>query len=84
MDEPLLDYVVPAGQDPAVVLAALAAERYDASTDPGQANLIHIACPGGADRERARVRATIEAVHTTAIDAGAPFDPGPVRFQDES
>jgi hypothetical protein len=84
MDAQHLDYVVPAGQDPAVVLAALAAEGYDATTDPGQANLVHTRCPSGPERERARVRATIQSVHTTAIDAGAPFDPGPVRFQDET
>lgn len=82
--EPTLDYLVPEGQDPVVLLTALSADGYTATTDPTNANLIHIACPSGRDRERARARATIQSVHTTAIDHGAPFDPDQVRFVDES
>jgi hypothetical protein len=82
-ESPTLDYVVPAGQDPVVVLTALSADGYVATADPTDVHLIHISCPSGEDRERARVRATIESVHTTAIDDGAPIDSGPVRFVDE-
>jgi hypothetical protein len=82
-EAPTLDYVVPAGQDPVVVITALTSEGYAATADPADVHLIHISCPSGEDRERARARATIEAVHTTAIDSGVAFDPGPVRFVDE-
>jgi hypothetical protein len=78
-----LDYVVPPGQDPVVLLTALSAEGYTAVTDPRQNDLLHIACPSGPDRDRAHVRGTIAAVHTTAVDAGAPMEPGDVRFLDE-
>jgi hypothetical protein len=78
-----LDYEVPAGQDPALLVAALREEGYEAAPDPHRTNLLHIECPSGPDRERSRVRATLGAVRSTAIDAGAPMDPGPVRFVDE-
>jgi hypothetical protein len=78
-----LDYRVPAGQDPAVVLSALVSEGYDATTDPQDTMLVHVSCPPGPDRERARVRATIEAAGQTAIDTGVPFEPAEVRFVDE-
>ena len=78
-----LDYLVPPGQDPVVVLTALSAEGYDASTDPDAPNLVHVACPAGPDRDRARVRAVIHAAGSTAVDAGVPFEPGEVRFTDE-
>jgi hypothetical protein len=80
---PTLDYRVPAGQDPVVVLDVLASEGYAVSTDPRDTMLVHVSCPAGLDRERARVRATIEAAGQTAIDTGAPFEPGEVRFLDE-
>jgi FtsZ-interacting cell division protein ZipA len=78
-----IDYVVPDVQDPAVVVAALHAEGFTASTDPAQTRLVHVSCPAGPDRERAHVRSVIASVHTTVIDAGAPFDPEQVRFTDE-
>jgi hypothetical protein len=80
---PTLDYLVPPGQDPVVLLTALSAEGYTATADPVQTELVHISCPSGPDRDRAHVRGTIAAVHTTAIDAGAPMEPGDVRFLDE-
>lgn len=80
---PSLDYRVPVGQDPAVVLAALRGSGLDATVDPAVPDLVRVACPAGADRERARVRVVIE-------DAGQPSieeDPEPtastVRFEDE-
>jgi hypothetical protein len=80
---PTLDYAVPAGQDPVVVLTALSREGYAATADPAQADLIHISTPAGPDRDRARVRATIAAVRETALDTPMPMDPGEVRFTDE-
>jgi len=78
-----LDYVVPEGQDPAVVLTALSREGYSATPEPGQVNLLHIDCPSGPEQDRAAIRRIIESVHTTGIDSGAPFDPGSIRFVDE-
>lgn len=79
---PSLDYRVPTGQDPAVVLAALNADGYVAATDTTDSQLVRVACPAGPDRERARVRAVIENAGGTALEHGAPV-PGPVRFEDE-
>jgi hypothetical protein len=83
-DVPALEYLVPAGQDPVVVLTALGKEGYTASADHTQRQLLRIACPLGTDKERPRVRSVIGSVHTTALDTGMPMDPGPVRFVDES
>ena len=80
---PTLDYVVPAGQDPVVLLTALSSAGYPAVTDPEDSDLMHIACPSGRDRDREHVRATIARVHTTALDAGVPMEPADVRFVGE-
>lgn len=81
---PTLEYAVPTGQDPAVVLAALEQAGYTATTDttthPHQTVLI--ACPGGVEGERARVRSVIESANVTTPDDGAPVD-RVVRFRDE-
>ena len=79
-----LDYVVPPGQDPALVVSALRQDGYEAAPDPRRTDVLHIECPAGPDRERPRVRATLQSVRRTAIDTGAPMDPGPVRFVDEA
>ena len=81
--ETTLEYRVPTGQDPAAVLTALSQDGYVATTDPGDTQVVHVACPAGADRARAGVRSVIGSVHTTGIDSGAPFDAGRVRFRDE-
>jgi hypothetical protein len=78
-----LDYVVPEGQDPAVVLAALHQNGVEAAPDSGAKQLVHVACAPTNDGERERVRSIIEAINTSAIDAGVPFDAGAVRFEDE-
>ena len=83
-DAPTLDYLVPAGQDPALLVSALRQDGYEAAPDPHRTNLLHIDCPGGTDRERPRVRATLQSVGRTAIDAGAPTEPEPVVFADEA
>ena len=82
--EPTLDYRVPDGQDPTTVVVALGRDGFQATADPRDTQLVHVACPAGPDRERARVRAVIASVHTTGIDSGAPFVPGDVRFDDEA
>jgi hypothetical protein len=83
-ETPTLVYRVPTGQDPPVVLAALHTEGYTAVADDTDTQVIRVHCPAGLDRERARVRAVIETVDVTGIDSGAPMDPRPVRFEDET
>jgi hypothetical protein len=78
-----LDYVVPEGQDPAVVVAALHENGVEAAPDIGAKQLVHVACAPTDNGERERVRSIIETVKTSGIDAGAPFDAGAVRFEDE-
>jgi len=78
-----LDYAVPEGQDPAVVVAALRENGLEAAPDVGAKQLVHVACAATSDADRERVRSIIEAVRTSSIDAGAPFEPGVVRFEDE-
>jgi hypothetical protein len=78
-----LEYAVPAGQDPTVILAALTRSGYTATVDPRRAHQhVLVACPAGADRERARVRATIESASVTAPEDGVP-PAAEVRFVDE-
>jgi len=80
---PTLEYEVPTGQDPAVILAALEREGYTATVDPAHVHqLMLIACPFGVDRERARVRAVIEAATVSAMADGVPTQVE-VRFCDE-
>lgn len=82
---PTLDYVVPEGQDPAVVMTALAREGYRTAMDPHSAgHVLHIGTRAGKDRERAHVRATIAAARATSLGAGGPRDSRPVRFLDET
>lgn len=74
-----LDYVVPNGQDPAPLRAALAEAHFTAITaDEGGTEYLMIACE---EQDRARVREVLEhaAVGTPASDA----HPGRVRFRDE-
>jgi hypothetical protein len=86
-DRPTLRYLVPPGQDPAVVLAALRSEGFDASPDsePGPSSPIVIigADVGALDREA--VRATLVLLDETNInpdESGSP-ETGRVRFLDE-
>ena len=48
---PTVRHRVPAGQDPAAIIAALAAAGYDAVEDP-QAMEVVVPCPSDADRAR--------------------------------
>ena len=79
-----LDYAVPEGQDPAVVLTALSESGLEASavnTDGRQ--LVVIACAPENKGAREQARSAIESIGVSALDAGVPFDNGPVRFEDE-
>jgi len=78
-----LRYRVPVGQDPAVVLAALSQEGYDAVAEQvPEGHDVVVACPEGRNRHRARIRATIQ--YANASDAeGDPYDVPPVAFADE-
>jgi hypothetical protein len=81
---PTLEYDVPTGQDPAVILAALTSAGYTATVDPtGVHQVVSVACPAGVDRERAHVRSLIESANVTAPDDGVRLD-ADVRFRDES
>src|SRR3954447_10303685 len=80
---PTLEYAVPTGQDPVVILTALEREGYTATVDathPQQ--VVLIACPGGVDRQRAHVRAVIESASVTTPQDGVPLEQD-VRFLDE-
>lgn len=81
---PTLEYDVPVGQDPAVILAALEIEGYTAtvqSSHPLQRLLI--ACAGDRETERARIRSTIESAGVTTPHDHAPVHRETVRFADE-
>src|SRR5689334_3864818 len=61
-DRTTLRYEVPAGQDPAVVLAGLRQAGYDASADsePGPSSpIVIIGARGGGDPDREAVRRTL-------------------------
>jgi len=79
-----LEYVVPTGQDPAVILAPLEQAGYTATVDPSGAHqIVMVHCPAGRDRERARVRSLIESANVTAPQDGVPISVD-VRFRDEA
>ena len=80
---PTLEYAVPTGQDPTVILAALERAGYTATADPHHAHQrVLIACPEGLDRQRARVRSVIESASVTAPQDGVPIE-ADVHFVDE-
>lgn len=57
---PTLEYAVPTGQDPTVIIAALEKAGYTATANPHHAHQrLLVACPEGVDRERERVREVI-------------------------
>jgi hypothetical protein len=87
-DRPTLRYVVPPGQDPAVVVGALREAGYDASPDsePGPSSpvvIVGATTGGGPDRDH--VREVLTRLDQTNInpDDSAPLDLPPVRFTDE-
>jgi len=77
-----LEYAVPTGQDPVVVMAALETEGFTTTLDKtGEVLLIH--CPAGRDRARARARAAISQADSSALEHGRRLDVDTVRFRDE-
>lgn len=79
-----LDYVVPEGQDPAVVVAALSVNGFDAAPGhEGGRQLVHINCGPDNASAREQAREVIAGIGTTSLDAGVPIDNTPVRFADE-
>jgi hypothetical protein len=81
---PTLEYAVPTGQDPAVILAALHREGYTATVDPNAAHqIVMVKCPEGLEAQRERVRSAIESANVTTADDGIPLRVD-VRFRDET
>lgn len=78
-----LRYVVPVGQDPAAVIAALRQAGYDVvrEHEPTRIQELVIACPGGVDGQRSDVRAVI--AHAPMDLGGAPPPEHRVVFADE-
>lgn len=73
-------YVVPEGQDPAILMAAISRAGFEAIVDTsGRAERVLIACD---DSDRGRVRTVLEDVHRTGFD-GAAMRVGHVVFDDE-
>jgi hypothetical protein len=80
---PTLEYAVPTGQDPAVILAALTREGYTATVDSQAAHqIVLVKCPQGLEAQREGVRAAIESADVTTADDGVPIRVD-VRFRDE-
>jgi len=82
-DTPTLEYVVPTGEDPVVVLAALERAGYTAGVDShGAQQVVLIKVPEGVERSRTKVRAVIEyaGAPAPAADWRTHSD---VRFRDE-
>jgi hypothetical protein len=74
-------YDVPAGQDAAVLLAALGRGGYAAVSDMHLGvERVLVDCP--TEHDRAQVRGIIEHVHSTGFD-GAEMQVGHVSFEDE-
>jgi len=86
-ERPTLRYQIPAGQDPALVLAGLRRAGYDASADsePGPSSpIVIIGATGGApDREAVRrALADIDGTNVVPEESGT-VDRTRVRFEDE-
>jgi hypothetical protein len=78
-DSETLRYHVPAGQDPAAVVAALTSEGFTAVSEPvPTGHDVVVAVREGRERHRARVRATIQHA-----GGEGPEPAEPVRFTDE-
>ena len=85
---PTLRYLVPPGQDPAVVLTALRNEGYDASpeSEPGPSSpVVILGSRAGDTLDRERVRAFLEDLDRLNVnpEEDARVSPARVRFIDE-
>lgn len=77
-----LQYEVPEGQDPAVLVSALRGAGYEAgSEEVGGRRLVTAATPDGTSPDREDVRGVIASA-PSMIDAGVPLE-GRVAFEDE-
>jgi hypothetical protein len=87
-DHPTLRYVVPPGQDPALVLTELRNAGYDASADsePGPSSpIVIIGGAGGDVLNREGVRETLARIDQVNVnpDESARVDLHRIRFADE-
>ena len=81
---PTLEYAVPVGQDPTVVLAALQQAGFTATSDPTHPHqTVLVECPAGVDAQREGVRRVIESAAVTTPEDGARI-PTRVQFRDEA
>jgi hypothetical protein len=81
---PTLEYVVPTGEDPAVVIAALERAGYTAGVDSrGTHQIVLVKCPDGTEPSRTVVRSVIATAGTTTPRREVPA-PRDVRFRDET
>jgi hypothetical protein len=87
-DRPTLRYLVPPGQDPAVVLTELRAAGYDASADsePGPSSpIVIVGTRSGGAPDREELRAFLSRIRRVNVDPGSEpeTDVAPGRFADE-
>jgi len=78
-----LEYVVPTGQDPVGILAALERAGYTAAVDShGAHQLVLVACPDGLEKHREQVRTLVSSA--TVVAPGGTPPVGGLRFRDET
>ena len=78
-----LEYRVPDGQDPAVLMAALEQRGYTAALDDVHAaKHLVIACPNGREQDRASIRTVIDEADRTSLE-GPELTHNKVAFEDE-
>lgn len=79
----ILRYRLPDGQDPAVLIAALEMEGYEADLEvESSGRYLLVECPSGRDRERARVRNVLAQNQMASLE-GPPIYAGRIVFEDE-
>lgn len=81
---PTLEYVVPTGEDPVVVVAALERAGYTVGVDSsGSHQVVLVKCPDSPDQSRAKVREVIANAGVTTPKVETRPRAG-VRFSDET
>ena len=81
---PTLEYDVPTGEDPVVILAALEQAGCTASVEPHHPHQrVLIAYTGDREAAKARIRPVIESAGVTAPSDHPPIHTRAVRFTDE-
>jgi hypothetical protein len=80
---PKLEYVVPTGEDPIIVVAALERAGFTVGVDSrGTHQVVLVKCPDGRDVSRAAVRSVIATAGTTTPRREVRTRPD-VQFRDE-